>query len=500
MAVTQLALHHPPSSLKILFVAAECAPFYKVGGLADVIGSLPQALRALGHDVRVIIPRYRPIDAKTFRLKRVDRFIDVPAGNRSRTTEVVESTTTGVPTYFVWDERFFGRNQVYGQPDEAMAYVFFSRAVIEFLRVIDWTPDVLHAHDWHSGAAVMYLATRGRREAALKPIATVFTIHNLFYQGTSGDALFRFAGFNQTPRHVIGEKPGTANWMARGIAHADAVNTVSPSYAREILTPEFGEGLQDLLRARRGQLSGILNGLDQTVWNPQTDRLLAANYDANSLKQRSVNKRAMQEQLGLKRKPRMLLIGLVSRLFDQKGLDILLAAADRLLTREAQLAILGSGDAKYHAAFKALKERYPDRVGIEHNFNEPLARRIYGGCDVFLMPSHFEPCGLGQLIAMRYGAVPLVRATGGLADTVIDAGRSPRRGTGFVFKPYTAGALLNTVDRALAAYADTERWQTIQRHAMAADFSWQVSARQYEELYRQAIRLHQLTTPLGSKG
>ncbi len=490
MTVSHSTNNQPAASLKILFVAAECAPFFKVGGLADVIGSLPQALHALGHDVRVIMPRYRSIEASAFQLKRNDRFIDVPAGNQIRTTEVVESTHTGVPTYFVWDERFFGRETVYGQPDETMAFVFFSRAVIEFLRVLDWMPDVVHAHDWHSGATVMYLAMRGQRETALKSIATVFTIHNLLYQGASGDALFRYAGFSQIPRHIIGEQPGQANWLARGIAHADVVNTVSPNYAREILTPEFGEGLQSLLRARRGRLSGILNGIDQTEWNPQTDQWLAANYDAHSLPRRAANKRAVQAQLGLKLKPRTLLLGMVSRLYDQKGLDILLGAAERLLQREVQLAVLGSGDEKYHAAFKALRERYPGRVGVEHEFNEPLARKIYGGCDVFLMPSHFEPCGLGQLIAMRYGAVPLVRATGGLADTVIDAGRSPRRGTGFVFTRYTAAALLKTVERALAAYADAERWQAIQRNALAADFSWQTSARQYAALYGRAIQLH----------
>src|SRR5512135_1769140 len=303
-----------PASLKILFVAAECAPFYKVGGLADVIGSLPQALRAMGHDVRVIIPRYRPIDAKRYSVRRVDRFIDVPAADNARTTEVVESNYTGVPTYFVWDERFFGRDKVYGQPDELMAYVFFSRAVIEFLRAIDWTPDVLHAHDWHTGPALMYLATRGRREARLKSIATVFTIHNLFYQGVGGNALFHFAGFKQTPPPIIGEPPGSVNWLARGIAYADAINTVSPTYARQILTREFGEGLSELLHARRDQLGGVLNGLDLREWNPQTDPLLAQRFDAASLKKRVANKRAVQDELNLRRKPRSLLIGMVSRL------------------------------------------------------------------------------------------------------------------------------------------------------------------------------------------
>ena len=476
--------------MKILFVAAECAPFYKVGGLADVIGSLPQALRALGHDVRVIIPRYRPIDAKHYAVKRVDRFIEVPAADTARTTEVVESNYTGVPTYFVWDERFFGRDKVYGQPDELMAYVFFSRAVIEFLRASDWTPDVLHAHDWHAGPALMYLATRGRREAKFKSIASLLTIHNLFYQGAGGNALFRFAGFKQTPPPIVGEAPGTVNWLARGIAHADAINTVSPNYAKQILTREFGEGLHELLAARRDQLAGVLNGLDLREWNPQTDPLLAERFTAETLKKRAANKRAVQDELKLKRKPHTLLLGIVSRLFEQKGFDILMEAITSLLQRDVQLAILGRGDEKYHAALQALAELYPGRVGFDHEFNEPLARKIYAGCDVFLMPSHFEPCGLGQMIAMRYGAVPLVRATGGLADTVIDADRSPKRGTGFTFTAYTAPALIGTLDRALAAYAHADRWQAIQRRGMAADFSWSVSAQQYVELYRRAIELH----------
>jgi starch synthase len=477
--------------MKILFLAAECTPFYKVGGLADVVGSLPIALRELGHDVRVIMPRYRPIDGGRHGLKRVDRFIDVPTGATQRTTEVVESNATGVPTYFVWDERFYGRDRVYGQPDEAMAYVFFSRAVIEFLRAIDWTPDVIHAHDWHTGCAVAFLAMRGRRDPCLRDIASVFTIHNMFYQGVSGDELFRFAGFgSHVPQHIVGEKPGTANWLARGIAHADVVNTVSPTYAKEILTSELGEGLDGLLRSRRGRVTGILNGIDHTAWNPSTDPLLAARFDAASLKKRAANKRTVQEQLGLKRKPHTPLIGMVARLYDQKGFDLLITAADRLLEHDVQLAVLGSGDEKYHTALDELKARYPGWVGIDREYNEPLAHLIYGGSDMFLMPSQFEPCGLGQLIAMRYGSIPIVRATGGLADTVIDAGRAPKRGTGFVFKAYTPDRLLDVIERALAAYADSDRWVNIQCNAMAADFSWQASAQQYVALYRKAILHH----------
>jgi starch synthase len=490
MSTSRSATAEPVWPLKILFIAAECAPFFKVGGLADVVGSLPLALKELGHDVRVIMPRYRPISGKQFGLKRVDRFIEVPVGAETRTTEVLESTFSGVPTYFVWDERFFGRDRVYGEPDEAMAFVFLSRAAIEFVRAIDWAPDVIHAHDWHTGCAVAYLALRGRRDPKLKSIATVFTIHNQLYQGLSGDALLRFAGFGEQHRHIIGEKPGTVNWLARGIAHADVVNTVSPTYAAEILTPEMGDGLDGLLRQRRGQVSGILNGLDYAEWNPATDARLAAPFTDVTLKARAINKRAVQEQLGLKRKPRTPMIGIVTRLVDQKGLDLVIAGADRLFERDVQLVVLGSGDEKYHTALADLKTRYPGRVGIEHNFSEPLARLIYGGSDLFLMPSHFEPCGLGQLIAMRYGCVPVVRATGGLVDTVIDAGRSPKRGTGFVFKPATAAGVLGGLDRALAAYQDPDRWQAIQRRGRSADFSWQVSAQQYVALYQTAVKVH----------
>ena len=500
MPSSKITHDQPPASLKILFVAAECTPFFKVGGLADVVGSLPLALKALGHDVRVIMPRYRPIDAKKYGIQRVERFIDVPAGGVTRITEVLESNYTGVPTYFVWDERFFGRDQVYGQPDELMAFVFFSRAVIEFLRTSAWVPDVLHAHDWHTGAALMHLATRGRRVAALKRIASVLTIHNLFFQGTGGSALFRFAGFAQNPPPIIGEAPGAVNWLARGITYADAVNTVSPTYAKEILTRNFGEGLSDLLKARPDPVVGILNGLDQIEWNPQTDPLLAATFTAHTLKRRAANKRAVQDALHLKRKPRMPLLGLVTRLFDQKGLDILLEAAPQLLQRDVQLAVLGSGDEKYHAALHELVARYPGCVGVDHTFNEALARNIYGGSDLFLMPSYFEPCGLSQLIAMRYGAVPVVRATGGLADTVIDADRSARRGTGFTFKAYTAKALVATLDRALAALADPDRWREIQQRGLAADFSWTASAQHYLALYQTALDQHRRVIQIHPKG
>lgn len=475
-------------SLKVLFFAAECAPFFKVGGLADVIGSLPKALQTLGHDVRVIMPRYRPIDGAQYGLRRVEEFVNVPMADMDRVSEVEVSAANGLPTYFVWDERFFGRDAVYGQPDEGLAFVFFCRAALEFVRSMDWQPDVIHCHDWHTGAAMMLLALNG--DQRLRSIARVFTIHNLVYQGVTGDAIFRFAGFDQHIDPVLGEQPGTANWMARGIAYADMVNTVSPSYAEEIHTPDYGAGLDKLLRSRRGRVAGILNGIDRAEWEPATDPALAARFDAQSIKHRSANKRVVQETLGLKIDPHAPLIGLVTRLVEQKGVDLLAAGAEKLLEHKLQLAILGSGDPRYEAAIDQLRDRHPDRVGVEHRFNDRLARLIYGGSDMFLMPSRYEPCGLGQMIAMRYGSLPIVRATGGLKDSVHDAGRYPKRGTGFSFEPYSAEGLIGAVDRALKAYADRARWLEIQQRAMSADFSWQASAEQYEELYRRAIEFH----------
>jgi len=475
--------------LKILFIAVECAPFYKVGGLADVVGSLPRALRALGHDVRVALPRYNSIDGSAYQLSPTGAPFTAYAGREPRRTEMLRSDSTGVPTFFVWDERYFNRPGVYGQPDEVMAFVFFSRAVLEFLRGSYWIPDVIHAHDWHTAFAPAWLDVAGRRDPRFAGVASVFTIHNLAYQGVTGDAIWAFAGLPDRRKHLAGERPGSINWMARGIAHADVVNTVSPRYAREILRPEQGAGLDALLRQRRDRLSGILNGMDREVWNPAADAALAARFDAGSVDRRARNKRALQRELKLPRSDAPL-VGMVSRLVEQKGVDLLLEAADDLLAREIQLAVLGAGDARYEDALRGLAARHPRQFALASRHDDDLARLMYGGSDLFLMLSRYEPGGLAQMIAMRYAAVPIVRATGGLADTVVDATRSPSAGCGFTFRPYTVRALLGAVDRALKAHRSERKWRAIQSRAMAADFSWTYSARQYDRLYRKAIRLH----------
>jgi len=475
--------------MKILFLAVECAPFYKVGGLADVIGSLPRALRELGHDVRVAIPRYRSIDGAKHKLTRAGSTFSAYAGSEARRTEMLRSDASGVPTYFVWDERFFNRDVVYGQPDEVMSFVFFVRAVLEYLRQDEWMPDIVHAHDWHAALAPTWLDLLGRADPRFASMASVFTIHNLAYQGVTGDAIWTFAGLPARHTHLAVEQPGTINWMARGIAHADVVNAVSARYAREIMKPQFGAGLDLLLRERKDRVSGILNGIDADVWNPADDGTLAARFDAGSLERRARNKRALQRALKLPHNGAPLL-GMVTRLVEQKGIDVLLNAAGDLLSRDVQLAVLGAGDSMYEGALKALAARYPKKLAVALRFDDALARLIFAGSDMFLMPSRYEPSGLGQMIAMRYGSVPIVRATGGLADSVKDASRHQASGTGFVFGPYTARALLEAVDRALRAYRSERSWRAIQMCAMQADFSWARSARQYERLYRRAIQFH----------
>ncbi|HLF27453.1 MAG TPA: glycogen synthase [Anaerolineae bacterium] len=475
--------------MKILFLAVECAPFYKVGGLADVVGSLPRALRDRGHDVRVALPRYKPIDGARYGLKRTGRPFTAYAGNEARRTEMLYSNASGVPTYFVWDERFFNRDMVYGQPDEVMAFAFFVRATLEYLRLDDWLPDVIHAHDWHAALAPVWLDLLGRREARFANVASVFTIHNLAYQGITGDAIWTFAGLPERHTHLDCEQPGTINWMARAIWHADAINAVSARYAREIMRPKYGAGLDALLRERKERVSGILNGIDLEAWNPATDAALAARYTAESLERRVRNKHALQRAVHLPRSVAPL-IGMVTRLVEQKGFDLLLQAADALLARDVQLVMLGSGDPQIEAAMQALVKRCPKQVALALRFDEDLARLIYGGSDIFLMPSRYEPSGLGQMIAMRYGSIPVVRATGGLADSVIDVTRHRETGAGFTFTPYTPGALLDAIGRALKAYRSARAWRAIQLRAMATDFSWARSARQYERLYRRAIQFH----------
>jgi starch synthase len=485
-------------NLRILIVSSEVAPFAKVGGLADVAGSLPKALATLGegelaNDVRVAMPRYR-------RIANAKYLTDFPLvlGPRQETAIIRESFIEAklgeahalVPVYFVDNYHYFNRDGIYAYGDDAERFSFFSRAVLEMLPRLDFQPDVIHCNDWQTGP-VPFLLKVGyapRNPGFYGRIAAVYTIHNLQYQGTFDKSVLPLLGVGEEWFHPGAlEFWGQVNFMKAGLIYADVLNTVSRTYAQEIQTPEYGERLEGVLQARRKDLFGIVNGINYHEFNPRTDPRLVANYDRDFLGAKKENKSELQREMGLPVRD-VPVIGLVSRLVSQKGLDILGEAMDRLLSDDLQFIALGAGDPHYEGLFRGLAERYPERCAVQVGFNGVLAQRIYAGSDFFLMPSRFEPCGLGQLIAMRYGTIPLVRATGGLADTVHDVSQNPEAGNGFVFTEYSAGALLDAVRRALALYRQQPiAWAQLVRRVMEADYSWSKSAASYVELYQRAL-------------
>jgi starch synthase len=478
--------------LKILFLAAEAVPFAKVGGLADVAGALPKALRALGHDVRLVIPRYGTIRSNQFHLEKVGDPFPIPLGPGEEHVHLVATTMDGdVPVYLIWNEQYFSsRDRVYGFEDDAQRFAVFGRAALAALKLLDWQPDVIHANDWHTGIVPAWLNTEGRRNPFYRHIATLFTIHNLTYQGISGRLILTFAQMDYL-KHLPAEQPGTVNWMAQGIANADLINTVSKQYAKEILTAEIGMGLDSLLSERKDRLFGVVNGIDYEQWNPATDPNLTLHFDVQTLDQRAVNKAALQQQARLPVQPNVPLVGMVSRLDHVKGMDLMEPVLEWLLEKgEAQFVVLGTGSPEYHEMFERIQARFPDRMHAFLKFDAVLAQRIYAGADMFLMPSYVEPCGLGQMIAMRYGCVPIVRATGGLADTVSNYTTRNRKGTGFTFTKYTSKACVDALRRALKTYPDKKAWRKLQQRGMESDFSWSASAEEYVKLYRRAIQIH----------
>ncbi len=446
--------------LKVLYVAAEVGPFAKVGGLADVAAALPSALAARGHDVRVLTPRH---SSET--VGEVAASVPLGAG-RQVTARRTTSGDDGVPVYLIESEGFFPRDRVYGEPNDLERYLAFCRAALELPKQLGWPPDIFHCNDWHTAPIAFGVRNRAWGDAFYRDAACVLTIHNLRYRGP--DEL--------------------ADFLCQGVYYADAVTTVSETYAREILTPEYGEGLHQLLGERRERLFGILNGLDHRDYDPAGDPHLAANFDAATLERRSNNKAALQRKAGLVEDSAVPLVGMVSRLTEQKGMDLTLAAMEALLAEGAvQFVLVGSGDEAFHRAFRDLAKRHAGRASVSIAFDHALAQLIYGGCDLFLMPSRFEPCGLCQLIALRYGAIPVVRHTGGLADTVRNYTGPESDGNGFVFHEYKTDALLDALGRALAIYQRPDEWRHLQASGMRLDFSWDRSAERYEDVYRQVL-------------
>lgn len=473
---------------KILFVASESVPFIKTGGLADVVGSLPKNFNKNEYDCRVIIPKYQCMN-ENFKnqLQYVTHFY-MDLAWRSQYVGILKMEYDGITYYFIDNEYYFSGPKPYGDICYDMEkFAFFSRAALSALPVIDFRPDIIHCHDWQTGLIPVYLKDRFRGGEFFANMKSVMTIHNLKFQGVwDVKTIQRFSmlpDYYFTPDKLEAYKDG--NMLKGGIVFADAITTVSQTYAEEIKMPFYGEGLDGLMRARAGDLRGIVNGIDYDEFNPETDKLIAQPYNArNFRKEKGKNKKQLQAQLGLPVDEKKFMVGIVSRLTDQKGLDLVQCVMDELCSDDMQLVVLGTGDEKYENMFRHYDWKYHDRVSAQIYYSNEMSHKIYAGCDAFLMPSLFEPCGLSQLMALRYGSVPIVRETGGLKDTVEPYNEYESRGTGFSFSNYNAHEMLDTIRYAKHVYYDRKReWNKIIDRAMAADFSWQQSAGKYQELY-----------------
>jgi 1,4-alpha-glucan branching enzyme len=490
------AVAEPPSSpIHVVMVSPEIVPFAKTGGLGEMVGSLAVALEKLGARVSLVMPAYRQVFQKSFRVRDTGIRLSAPVAGRAEGALVLSATIgKQTPVYLIRSDRYFDREYLYGTPegdyaDNAERFVWFSRVALELLRALD-TPHVLHAHDWQAAPAVAFLKAQPERYPGLAGIRTIFAVHNLGYQGLFASHEWKVLGLDGnlfTPDGL--EFHGMINLLKGGILFADTIVTVSPTYAREICSEEYGFGLEGVLRRRSRDLVGILNGVDYETWNPAADRFLAKVYSPVDLSGKYNCKADLQRTFGLPVNPDTPLLGMVSRLAAQKGFDLLEAVMDQLLRKDLQLVLLGSGDRRYQDWFSSAAARYADKLGIRIAFEEGLAHKIEAGADMFLMPSRYEPSGLNQLYSLKYGTIPIVRATGGLKDSIQEFDPLDGTGNGFTFQPYDSDSLLDAVDRALAAYRQEDSWAKLMRNAMAADHSWSRSAREYLGLYEGLLGL-----------
>ncbi len=474
---------------KILMCTSEVAPFAKSGGLGDVLGALPQALSKLGHDVRVVLPKYGCIPQEFREQMEFLFFIYIPLGWRRKYCGVFRLIRDGVTYYFVDNEYYFGDPYLYKWND-LERFAFYDKACLEILRHLDFKPDILHCHDWQAGMVPVLLNAYYVRDEFYQGIKTVFTIHNLRYQGVySMDIVADFFSLdNSFFTEDKLEFHGCANLLKGGIVYSDYVTTVSPTYAGEIQTPEGGERLNGLLSARNQSLFGIINGIDTEVYSPKTDKYIFENFDLRNLvNKKKENKIRLQEQLGLPVDGEKAMIGIVSRLVDQKGFDIIAEAMGELMEMDIQLVVLGTGESKYEDLFRHNAWIHPDKVSANITFSNELAHKIYAACDLFLMPSMFEPCGLSQMIAMAYGTIPIVRETGGLKDSVQPFNEFTGEGNGFSFGAYSSYEMLQVIRLALRFFAEKETWVPLMKRAMKVDFSWKNSAQQYSQMYKQLL-------------
>jgi starch synthase len=482
-------------SLRVVTIASEVVPFAKTGGLADVTGALPPALARLGHQVSVIMPRYPTVERAVRSLEKVHEGLAVPMGSRTEYGAVWSARLAPrIPTYFIEHRGYFGREALYttaegDYPDNAERFAFFAKAALETCRALNLQPDVLHCHDWQAALIPAYLQTTLRHDTAFASVGSLLTVHNMAYQGLFAPEVLEFLQLPPQTYSPDGlEFYGRVNYLKAGIVFADLINTVSRRYSAEIQSAEFGAGLDGVLRSRSQDVYGVLNGIDDHEWNPATDRLLAARYTSTNLAGKRVCKRDLVDAFALS--PEWMdapIVGMISRLVDQKGFDLIERAIHRLLALDLGLVVLGTGEARYEDFLHQLQQRYVGRMGVSIGFDNTLAHKIEAGSDIFLMPSRFEPCGLNQMYSLRYGTVPVVHATGGLDDTIESYEATADRGNGFKFEAYDAETLLATLQRALGLYRDRAAWERLMRRGMQADFSWAKSAQAYADLYAKVV-------------
>lgn len=478
--------------MKIAMIASEANPFAKTGGLADVSATLSLALERLGHQVTLIIPAYRSALQGDFALKDSGMTLSVPLSDRLEPASVLQTTIgNSVTVYLIRADKYFDREFLYGTatedyPDNAERFVFFCRAALEILRA--QPADIVNAHDWQAALAIVFLKTQAARYRSTAGAKTVFTIHNLAFQGQFGQPDWHLLNLESaffTPQFL--EFYGDINFLKGALVLADKITTVSPTYAQQIMTLEQGFGLDGVLRQRAGDLVGILNGVDYGRWNPWTDPLISHHYGEHSLTVKRHCKRSLRQQVGLPDKANTPIVAMISRLTAQKGFDLVEKIFPELIQRDLQFVLLGSGEPRYEEFFRGAAARYADRVAVRIGFDEPLAHRIEAGADLFLMPSLYEPCGLNQMYSLKYATLPIVRAVGGLKDSVQDYDPQSHSGNGFVFTDYDGDAMLAAIDRGLSAYRDQKAWTALRRRAMAMDFSWQRSAQLYSDLYKTLL-------------
>lgn len=471
--------------MKILFSATEAYPFIRTGGLGDVIGALSKELSKLGEDVRVIIPKYKGIKEDLKNKINYIKHIFVDVGWRHQYCGIEELKVNNVQFYFIDNEYYFNRDNLYGYYDDAERFAFYDRAVLEILKAINWYPDIIHCNDWQCGMIPVLYKLEYRNKDEYPDIKFIYSIHNLLFQGNFGkEVLGELFGYDlqQFNNGGLSFNDGIS-YMKGGINYSEKVLTVSYTYAEEIKTPEYGECMDELLRNKGGDLKGILNGIDYEEYNPLTDELIEKRYDINSIESKMENKLALQRELGLEENKNIPIISIISRLTSQKGIDLIKEIIDCVLTKEVQFVVLGTGEWDYEEFFKGLEKRYPNKVATRIIFDNKLSHKIYAGSDMFLMPSKFEPCGLGQLIALRYGNVPIVRETGGLKDTIEAYNKFEFTGNGFSFYNYSSIELKNCIFEALEIYKRKDEWNNLVKTAMSCNNSWEKSALEYKRIY-----------------